>query len=338
MTASQKGARVDCEGADGQQWRGLSNTGWATPRSTEWLPAFFVIGPPRTGTSWLHEVLCEHTLLPSPTKETRFFDTHFRRGVAWYRAHYPNPTADRPIGEVAPTYFASAQARERIGQLVPGAKVVCIFRNPVERMLSLYRVKRAYGMIRWSFEEAIVKDPELTQSSKYATNLRAWQRELGADHILATFYDDLRDDPQSYIDALVDFIGVPRFTLSHPQIRQVHGSTTMTHPRNYYWTRSATAMANRFRAWRLDRAVVGIKNSPLVKLFLGGGPAFAELSRELSLRICELCRSEVEELETLLNRDLSAWKCCDNPSSLEVDCLVPSPADLNVCVEPKAIK
>src|SRR5215467_11453066 len=48
------------------------------------LPSFFIVGPPRTGTSWLHEILQSHTCLPR-VKETRFFDERFDRGVAWYR-------------------------------------------------------------------------------------------------------------------------------------------------------------------------------------------------------------------------------------------------------------
>jgi len=36
------------------------------------LPSFFVIGPPRTGTSWLYQILKERTVLPSLIKETRF--------------------------------------------------------------------------------------------------------------------------------------------------------------------------------------------------------------------------------------------------------------------------
>src|SRR5882762_7900481 len=71
------------------------------------LPSFFVIGPPRTGTTWLYEVLRDRALLPAPTKETRFFDTHFHRGIDWYRSHFPTLPANRRIGEIAPTYFAS---------------------------------------------------------------------------------------------------------------------------------------------------------------------------------------------------------------------------------------
>src|SRR6266581_4418235 len=168
------------------------NTHRATPARIRWLPSFFVIGPPRTGTSWLNEILNEYALLPSPAKETRFFDTFFHRGIEWYCAHYPHLGDNRPIGEIAPTYFASAKARERIAQTIPQARVVCIFRNPVERVVSLYRLKRAYAMIPWSFEQAIIRDPELMDSSKYATNLKAWRNALGTDQVLATVYDDLR--------------------------------------------------------------------------------------------------------------------------------------------------
>jgi hypothetical protein len=272
------------------------------------LPSFFIVGPPRTGTSWLHTILAKHAFLPTLTKETRFFDTHFHRGIDWYRAHFRGRTGDQPAGEVAPTYFASPEARERIASTFPEAKIVCIFRNPVERVLSLYRLKRAYGMISWGLEEAITRDPELMESSKYATHLEAWQRVLGKNQVLPTVYDDLRDQPQPYIDALVDFIGVPRFTLSSSQIKHVHSSEVMTHPRNYYWTKSANAIADWCKARQLDRVVVAVKRSPLLRIFLGGGPAFADLSPDTARKLSELFRPEVERLEKILNRDFSAWK------------------------------
>jgi hypothetical protein len=272
------------------------------------LPSFIVVGPPRTGTSWLHDILSKHALLPNPTKETRFFDTHFHRGLDWYRAHFPKTPGNLPMGEVAPTYFASNEARERLASTIPDAKIVCIFRNPVDRILSLYRLKCAYGMIPWTFEEALVKDPELMESSRYVTNFRAWRDTFGPDRVLATVYDDLRDHPQTFLDRVVDFIDIPRFKLSPSQIDHVHGSESMTHPRNYYRTRGATVMAEWFKARRLDKVVVAVKKSPLIKLFLGGGPAFAALSRDVSHNLYEHFLPEVEELESLLHRDLSAWK------------------------------
>src|SRR5216684_6675357 len=66
------------------------------------LPSFFVIGPPRTGSSWLHHVLKPHILLPSPAKETRFFDNHFQRGMKWYLAHYKRRARDGALGKLRP--------------------------------------------------------------------------------------------------------------------------------------------------------------------------------------------------------------------------------------------
>ena len=272
------------------------------------LPSFFIVGPPRTGTTWLYSVLNGHTLLPGPTKETRFFDLHFHRGLNWYLRHYPRGVEARRVGEIAPTYFASRQARERILETVPDARVVCVFRNPVQRLVSLYRVKRAYAMIPWSLEEAIHRDPELLESSRYTANLRAWQSAFGPDHVLATVYDDLKTHPQSYMDALLDFIGTPRLLLTQPQIRHVHGSDAMTQPRNYYWTRGANFMAEWLKARRLDGCVAWVRNSPLKRLFLGGGRPFNDVPSRFVHRLCEMFRSDIDELEELLNRDLSAWK------------------------------
>ena len=280
----------------------------AATGTLESLPSFFIVGPPRTGTSWLHEVLRPRTILPVATKETRFFDTHFQRGLDWYLAHYPRAIDGWRVGEVAPTYFASIEARQRIARLIPEARVVCVFRDPVERILSLYRVKRAYGLIPWSFEQAIVEDPEFMDTSRYSEHYRAWQNALGPGQVLATLYDDLRDNPQSYLDKLVDFIGVPRFTLSAAQYRSIHTSESMTHPRNYTRTRTATRLADWLKAQRFDKLVAAIRDSPLRQFFLSGGPPFTELPADLAVRLYERFRPEVENLERILQRDLVGWK------------------------------
>jgi hypothetical protein len=272
------------------------------------LPSFFIVGPPRTGTTWLHEVLAPNTLLPSPTKETRFFDLHFSRGLDWYLAHFPAPVEHKPMGEVAPTYFASAHARERIARLIPHAKVVCVFRNPVDRVLSLYRLKRAYGMLPWTLEQAIKKDPELVESGRYATHLKAWLNALDRSQVLVTVYEDLRRDPQTYLDTITDFLDVPRVSLTNQQLQTMHTSEGLTHPRSYFLTRAAHGIAQWFKAERLDRVVAAGKRKFLLKLLLGSGARFEALSPDGARKLYELFRAEVEELESLLDRDFSTWK------------------------------
>jgi Sulfotransferase domain len=275
---------------------------------TSTLPSFFIVGPPRTGTTWLHEILRQRVNLPTPTKETRFFDQHFHRGLGWYLAHFPGSCKKREIGEVAPTYFASEEARERIARLVPIAKVICIFRNPVERVLSLYKVKRAYGMLPWNLEEAVVNDPELIESGRYASHFNAWRAALSKDQVLGVVYEDVRRDPQAYVNTITDFIGVPRIPLSPGDIGRTHESDGLTHPRSYFLTRAAHELAEWFKAERMDRILAAIKRRIFLKALLRSGRKFEPASPEFIAKLYELFRSEIDELEIILDRDLSAWK------------------------------
>lgn len=272
------------------------------------LPSFFIIGPPRTGTTWLHQILSECAWLAHPTKETRFFDKHFDCGLEWYKSHYRKAGSERMIGEVAPTYFASPLARQRIAQTIPHAKVVCTFRNPVDRIVSLYRLKRAYGLIPWNFEEALARDPELLETSRYAAHLKEWRKTLGNSQLLVTVHEDIEADPQAYLNKIVDFIGVPRMTLAATQKCRVLASDELTEPRSYGWTRAAILLAEWLKARRLDSMVATAKRVGASKLFVGGGPAFAELTACQRVRLRRMFRPEVEALEGMLNRDLSEWK------------------------------
>jgi len=123
-----------------------------------------------------------------------------------------------------------------------------------------------------------------------------------------TVHDDIAADPQSYLDKLVDFIGVPRMTLPAAHKPGLLSSANMTEPRNYFWTRGATLLAEWAKTRRLDSLVSAAKKWGTMNLFLGGGSAFAELSSGQRTRLRKLFRPEIELLEGMLNRDLSHWK------------------------------
>jgi hypothetical protein len=272
------------------------------------LPSFFIIGPPRTGTTWLHTVLSQCAWLADPTKETRFFDKHFDRGLEWYRSHYRKATDERAIGEIAPTYFSSQPARERIAQLIPHAKIVCTFRDPVDRVISLYRLKRAYGFIRWTLEEALERDPELLESSRYASHLKEWKKALGESQVLVMLHDDIEKDAQLFLDTVADFIGISRVRLIPAQLCRVLSSEELREPRNYYWTRGAMVLSEWAKAQRLDSIVAFAKRLGAVKFFVGGGAGFQKVSYCERMKLRKLFRAEVEALEAMLGRDLSGWK------------------------------
>jgi LPS sulfotransferase NodH len=272
------------------------------------LPSFFVLGPPRTGSTWIYDVLQARALLPSPTKETRFFDIHFDRGIDWYLDHFPGNPEKRVVGEVAPTYFASPQACARIRALRPHARLIVVFRNPVQRLISLYRLKRAYGFHAWSLEEALDRDPELITSSQYATHLKMWRSYFAPEQISISFFEDLTGNPQGFIDHICRFAGLPLFSLKQSEMRAVFSSGSMTEPRLYAATRAAQAVADWCRARKLDSVVHRVRNSRAFNLLVGGGAPLPSLPGESLARIQAILQPETEELESMLGRDLSAWK------------------------------
>ena len=173
-------------------------------------------------------------------------------------------------------------------------------------------------MIPWDFEEALIRDAELIESSRYATHLRRWQQAFGPERVLPTFYDDLRHDPQAYVDMLADFIGMARFRLEPWELRTMHASESMTHPRSYLWTHRGTLVADWLKARRFGRFIAMINGSPVRKLFLGGGKRFSPPAPTIASTICELLRDEISDLEHIVNRDLSAWKPCSVSTAIDV--------------------
>ncbi len=52
------------------------------------LPDFIAVGPPRTATTWLDQVMRGHVGLPAGVKETQFFIFRYSQGIEWYAAHF----------------------------------------------------------------------------------------------------------------------------------------------------------------------------------------------------------------------------------------------------------
>ena len=66
-------------------------------------------------------------------------------------------------------------------------------------------------------------------------------------------------------------------------------------------------MAEWARSKRLDAMVEAAKRMGALRLFLGGGPKFPELSAAQRASLRERFRPEIAELGEMLNRDLTAW-------------------------------
>jgi len=272
------------------------------------LPDFVAVGPARTGTTWLHGVLYHRACLPEGTKETHYFDWFYEKGLDWYRAYFADCAAGRPVGEIAPTYFPKPEVRERMARVLPGCRIICTLRDPVERAYSTYRVFLREGETRLGFEEEVMRpDSRIRESNRYAFHLRGWQETFGAANVAIFLYDDLEIDEQAYVDSICDFLEVERVELSEVRQFLVRNSVRRAPP-----SLRVADWAHRFRVWlwsqRGDRVVRAFDRWGVWRLIHEGRKEFTPLDPEVEARMRKLFLPEVEMLEDLLGRDFSAWK------------------------------
>ena len=285
----------------------------------ERLPGFFAVGPPRTATTWLHFTLKDRVNLPD-VKELEFFDHRYENGVAWYQRHWRHGLEELPWGEIAPTYFYSAQARQRIASLIPKAKIICTLRDPVERLYSLYKLKRSSGALRCSFARAVESDFEMRESSRYAFYLSGWIRTFGKDRVMVLLHEDLKSDANGYLAGICEFLGIPAIDIRESKSDARNASAALPAPILPYWTHFGIRAADFLECNGYDRTLAWIRRFGLRRLFLSNrklaapplDPAFAE---ELRTRM----RGEIEHLEAILDRDLSAWKTAKPTESIQAD-------------------
>ena len=272
------------------------------------LPDFIAVGPPRTGTTWLDRVLRGHVGLPAKVKETQFFVWNYRLGLDWYRAFFRLCPPGIPVGEIAPTYFDQPLARERIAATIPNCKVICSLRDPVVRAYSHYKTWHRAGLIEGPFDYER-QARRLGANGSYAANVKAWHAALSREQVLVQIYEDLASDRQGYLDVFCAFVGIERIVLAGSEFGEGKVNPSEQTPRNLRLARAG----GRLRTWSIRHPALGIaqhleQGTPLWRFFFSGGRNYPRLDPEVESNLREKLRPEVEELEELLGRDLTAWK------------------------------
>lgn len=272
------------------------------------LPDFIAVGPQRTGTTWLDQVLRGHVGLPKGAKETDFFVKHYGKGLKWYSEYFRDCPAGLPLGEIDPNYFGSETARDRIARDIPDCKIICSFRDPVDRAYSSYRTMRRDAWTRVGLEETIANSAIIKESSRYAFHLSRWQSRFGRERVMVCLYDDLEADPQKYLDAVCDFIGVPRVPLGSTTVGARRVNTVTHAPRSRRTAQNARNARDWMREHRWHRTLAVLERVGVWRFCFGRGEEFPPLDPQVEARLREFFLPEIEAFEKLIGRDLSAWK------------------------------
>ena len=195
------------------------------------LPHVVIGGAPRSGTTFLCEVLAKHPqihvarpFIPEP----KVCMTPAREGVAEYRDRYQRLFASAPAGSVlvekTSAYFENAEALARLHDVLPAARFIFVLREPVARAYSNWLRTREQGFETLPFGEAVAREgtrasplpPNLDYARPFDYLIRGdygryaerWIDAVGRSRILFLLFENMISDPETTMRRLQTFVGV----------------------------------------------------------------------------------------------------------------------------------
>jgi hypothetical protein len=215
-----------------------------------------IIGAQRCGSTLIYDLLDQHpqVLMSKPPRpEPKYFlkkrDYSNRQKVYfdYIQKFYSNPAHKiRYFGEKSTSYIESAIAANRICQILPGVKFLCILRDPVLRAISNYNFSVANGLEKESFETAISRTAsEITSLARYQTSsvnpfnyiqrgfyamyLRQYLKIVDRDQIKIVLLENLLRNP-ALIDDIFRWLGLEANCVKYSIVKKVNSSCIQTHP------------------------------------------------------------------------------------------------------------
>ena len=209
-------------------------------------PSFLICGGQRCGTTSLYRALAAHPAVLKAVlhKGVHYFDINYARGMGWYKGHFPlRSSADKILAkygtpgqtfESSPYYMYHPQAAARIAADLPGAKLIALVRDPVERAYSshAHEVARRFEKepdfgaaialepARLHRQEArLAADPDYysfdhqhhayRSRGEYARYLSATAAHVGRERIHVVESERFFAEPDEVYDEVLGFLGLP---------------------------------------------------------------------------------------------------------------------------------
>lgn len=273
------------------------------------LPDFICVGPGRAGTSWLYEVLGDHPgiCMARNIKETQYFNANFGNGVQWYKRFFQDCGESTIKGEISNRYIFDGNVACRIKELIPQCKIIVCLRNPYERIQSVYSFKIREGALKCSFEEALVKMPELIEENRYFSLLKPYYDLFDTKNIYLLRFEDIAARSRELCSDIYRFLGVRDDIVPSGIDRKINQAVI---PRFPMVSQTTKAVAKLLRRFGLYRTLTAAKKSDILKSLLFKPHRYADesLLTPAAISLIEpVVRPEIVKLEALIGQSLEHW-------------------------------
>lgn len=296
-------------------------------------PNLFIVGAPKCGTTALYEYLRPHpNIYMSPVKEPHFFATDLGtypqiKTLDEYTELFTASSSQHlRVGEASVYYLRSATAVGNIHRFNADAKLIAMFRNPVEMVHALHS-----QLLYWSEETvsdfetawrlqpnrskgfdlpATCREPFLLQYAevgRFGTQTERLLSLFSASQVKLIVYDDFAVSPAKVYGEVMEFLEIPHDNRTEfPRIND-NKRAGVTWLRNFI-RKPPSPLRNVYRALK---QTVGEQSMLAVKQKIVDLNTLKERRPPLSVafraELVETFRDEVKLLGMILDRDLSHW-------------------------------
>jgi hypothetical protein len=304
------------------------------------LPNFFLLGPPKAGTTALAEALARHPdVFMSTPKEPNYFlyaggnpyGLPLNRGVPDFDAYqrlFEGAGAARIRGDASPYYIYAPHSALEIARLAPDARLLVVLRNPVERAYSAYRywhkdapnfrcdpedfrerlLSRSLVTDQGRGRAGVLPMEWLQDMGRYADMIERYDAHFSPDQIMLLRYDDLAADSAGAMNRVLKFLDVDPDAA--PELRQVNVTFEPAWPELNHWLNFAVdhparrVLTAQLRGSRLAAGLrEGVNRVNRRPVPTSERPLPASIYNEL----IEVYADDLRRLERRANLDLTDW-------------------------------
>lgn len=299
------------------------------------LPDFFIVGAAKSGTTSLYNYLKSHPQVHmSPIKEPQHFGSDIGgRGFgefdgSAYFARDPLPemhiaNVERPedyrrlfeagpqkkvAGEASTSYLYSRKAAREIRRSVPGARIIIILRDPVQRAYSHYLMNQKSGYARHGFIEEVERDMAKSEKGwgvsdlyveigQYYEQVKRYLEEFPRNQVRIMLFEDFIGDPAATMGGICRFLGVDAgLGASHYRAHLSSGSPRFG---------NAAYFLNRIGARKIkDRLPDSLSRSVEKLIYRDKKPEMTPEERDFMRKFF---RADVDKLSRLTGLHVSRW-------------------------------
>jgi hypothetical protein len=239
---------------------------------------------------------------------------HVVRDLDAYRKLFRDTGGARVVGDASTAYLFDARTPQRLHELVPGARIVAVLRQPVDRAYSHYLYFRfrghedlpSFSDAFWAEEERVRRGLGAIWSYRsmglYAPQLARYLERFPPQQIRIYLYDDWQTNPEDMILDLFRFLELDETFVPDMSVRYRAGGIARS-------PGLRRAMENeRGLVRRMARAVVPSSLRPRIEALVDRFNAVRPpLDPGLRHELTEFYRDDIIALQGLLGRDLSSW-------------------------------